>query len=121
LYNRERYNWRVERLYADSPEQKISKLYEKLDIITYNLFNLINLYLNRKQGLLREQIAKLYALSPHAILERGYSITLTIPDARVVTDPSVVTIGQMLNVKVSKGNIICRIERKSSNVEKANI
>ncbi len=62
----------------------------------------------------RELAAKLNALSPVAILSRGYSITRTIPDARVVKSPHSVSLNQDLEVMVAHGRLICRVKGKSS-------
>jgi exodeoxyribonuclease VII large subunit len=70
------------------------------------------IYLNKKQHLLREVNARLHALNPSAVLERGYSITRTIPDATVVIDPETINIGQDLEVTVARGKLICRVKGK---------
>jgi len=62
--------------------------------------------------LLRELDARLTALSPNAILDRGYSITRTIPDAVIVRNLQQVEIGQDLEVMVAKGSLICSVKRK---------
>jgi exodeoxyribonuclease VII large subunit len=56
--------------------------------------------------------AKLNALSPLAILERGYSVTRALPGYALVKDVQQVTVGQHVEVTVSKGAMICSIERK---------
>ena len=65
-----------------------------------------------------ELTAKLNALSPVAILSRGYSITRTIPDARVVKNPQSVSLNQDLEVMVAHGRLICRVKGKSNNGQK---
>ena len=64
---------------------------------------------------LRELAGRLEALSPMAILARGYSITRTIPHAEIVLDPEAVSINQDLEVIVSKGTLTCRVKDKSKN------
>ena len=49
--------------------------------------------------------AKLNALNPKSVLQRGYSITRTLPDLRVVTDSESVKKGQMLETSLAKGKI----------------
>jgi exodeoxyribonuclease VII large subunit len=73
--------------------------------------NSVNSTINRYKYTLKEYTSKLKALSPLEILKRGYSITRTIPDKLIITDAKNVNIDQMLEVMVSKGNIICRVER----------
>ena len=71
--------------------------------------------MSKNRSILRELTSELYALSPNAILARGYSITRTIPDSVVVKDPELVNIGQNLEVMVEKGSLICRVEGKQHN------
>ena len=109
---RERLEWRVERLNANNPLIHINKLNEELAQEYDNLLIYIKISLNEKHFLLRELTSRLNALSPNAILARGYSIARTIPDAVVVRDPQEVSIGQDLEVLVAKGSIICSVKGK---------
>ena len=107
---RERLEWRVDRLNANNPLIHIRKLDEELAQEYDNLLIYMKICLNEKHFLLRELTSRLHALSPNAILARGYSITRTIPDAVVVRDPQEVSIGQDLEVLVAKGSIICSVK-----------
>jgi exodeoxyribonuclease VII large subunit len=109
---RERLEWRVERLNANNPLIHINKLNEELAQEYDNLLIYIKISLNEKHFMLRELTSRLNALSPNAILARGYSIARTIPDAVVVRDPQEVSIGQDLEVLVAKGSIICSVKGK---------
>jgi exodeoxyribonuclease VII large subunit len=115
--SRERTKWRTERLNATPPTFLINRFRQRLDRNMNDLFHLITFCLSKNRGLYREIKARLNALSPMAVLDRGYSITRTIPDAHVVCDPDAVSLGQKLNVMVSKGSLICRVERKKKNVK----
>ena len=79
--------WRIERLFSNNPSIQIKLLKDKLYIKKANINLYIKLMLSNKRSILRELDAKLYTLSPEAILTRGYSITRTIPDAVVMRDP----------------------------------
>ena len=109
---RERLEWRVERLNANNPLIHINKLNEELAQEYDNLLIYIKISLNEKHFMLRELTSRLNALSPNAILARGYSIARTIPDAVVVRDPQEVSIGQDLEVLLAKGSIICSVKGK---------
>jgi exodeoxyribonuclease VII large subunit len=100
IQQHERLEWRFDKLNSHNPLIYTKKL-------TY-----IRIILNKKQFLLRELDARLNALSPNAILDRGYSITRTIPEAVIVRNPRQVDIGQDLEVMVAKGALICRVKRK---------
>jgi exodeoxyribonuclease VII large subunit len=77
-------------------------------------------YLELRNTTFRATAGKLNALSPLAVLERGYSITRVLPDQAVVKDVAQVEVGQHVEVTVSRGEMVCRVERKQKNGE-ANI
>ncbi|MEQ8763460.1 MAG: exodeoxyribonuclease VII large subunit [Planctomycetota bacterium] len=59
---------------------------------------------------LRHLAGQLEALSPVAVLARGYSITLD-EDGRAVRDAAQVTPGQTVETRLDRGRIHCRVER----------
>lgn len=59
---------------------------------------------NAKIDSLKLQIAKLDALSPLAVLIRGYSITQAV-DGRVLRDPSETKPGDRLVIRLEKGKL----------------
>ena len=54
-------------------------------------------------------VGKLEALSPLAVLERGYSLTRT-PDGTVVTDAGKVAPGDHVRVRLSRGELDCVVQ-----------
>jgi len=112
VQQQERLGWRFDRLNTHNPLIHMRKAHEKLDQIHNNILTYQKIYLNNKQSFLRELNARLNALSPDAILSRGYSITRTMPDQIVVRDPQQVNIEQDLEIMVAKGSLICRVKRK---------
>ena len=112
VQQQERLGWRFDRLNTHNPLIHMRKAHEKLDQIHNNILTYHKICLNNKQSFLRELNARLNALSPDAILSRGYSITRTMPDQIVVRDPQQVNIEQDLEIMVAKGSLICRVKRK---------
>jgi exodeoxyribonuclease VII large subunit len=111
----ERLQWRQDRLLMSSP---LARIENSKAIIDYNVNKLLELYnkiIQYKLAHLRELSARLEALSPVAILARGYSITRTIPETKIVLDPEAVALHQDLEVIVSKGALICRVKEKLKN------
>jgi len=107
--------WWQDRLVAHSPH---SQIYNFNVLIKQNLFNLLKIFnknIKDKSAHLGELRARLETLSPIAILERGYSITRTIPDLKVVRNAKCVSINQDLEVVVAKGSLTCRVKEKSEN------
>jgi exodeoxyribonuclease VII large subunit len=117
LRYRERFGWRNDRLFTASPLSYINTLRKTLDEINYKLFKLLLLYFNNQRFKINNLTSKLGALNPRAILDRGYSITRTIPDAVVVRDVQSVTLDQNLEVLLAKGSIRCRVKRKFKDAE----
>ena len=116
--DRENLIFRADRLSANNPRFLIQKVKKQLYQNHNNLIKSFIILNNSNKIRIRELAAKLEALSPIAILSRGYSITRTIPDARVVKDPHTVSLDQDLEVMVAKGRIFCRVKGKSTDGQK---
>jgi len=111
-------SWWTDRLRISNPRNHVDKLKEKVDILKYNLMYYKTIYFNIKSAKLESQTARLLNLSPIAILERGYSITRTIPDKTVLRSSESVEIGQDLDILLARGSLVCRVGRKSVNGQK---
>ncbi|MBW1739546.1 MAG: exodeoxyribonuclease VII large subunit [Deltaproteobacteria bacterium] len=112
---RDRLSVMQERLDRCSPQVMIGDLNVLLKHHCQTLFSAMRFYLKSKSSTLRTTVAKLNALSPLAILERGYSVTRTLPDYALVKHVQQVSVGQQVEVTVSRGAMVCRIERKREN------
>jgi exodeoxyribonuclease VII large subunit len=78
--------------------------------------NLLN-FLQKKRSGLQEIAGKLNSLSPVSILNRGYSITRTKMEKKIVNDAALVSTGQNLEVILAKGMLNCIVEGKKLHVE----
>jgi exodeoxyribonuclease VII large subunit len=114
----ERLHFWTDRLDANKPAILLKKINKEVEENYNKLYKLFIIYIKTKRARIREIVAKLEALSPIAILARGYSITRTMPEATVVKDPRVVSLNQDLEVVVAKGRLFCRVEGKITNGEK---
>jgi len=56
--------------------------------------------------------ATLEALSPVAVLSRGYSITRTIPDKKIIIKESEVIPGQLVETILASGRIVSKVEER---------
>ena len=54
---------------------------------------------------------RLQALSPLAVLARGYSITLKLPERRVITQAAVLRVGDELETLLARGKLVSRVSR----------
>ena len=117
--DRENLAFRADRLSANNPRIfLIQKSKRRLEQNYNNLIKSFVILNNSKQIRIRELTAKLEVLSPVAILTRGYSITRTIPDAKVVKNPQTVALNQDLEVMVAQGRLICRVKGKFTDGQK---
>jgi exodeoxyribonuclease VII large subunit len=110
----EHLGWWMDRLTVNKPLDQIKKLYEKLDDLFNNMLKSYIIYNNINKSKLRELITALHALSPMEILNRGYSITRTIPQACIVKDSDMVALNQEVEVLLAKGRLFCHVRRKST-------
>jgi exodeoxyribonuclease VII large subunit len=109
---KERLTWIAGRIAQAGGAKRVSEYKLKL----YEINNKL-LYLNKnivliKSSQLREQTARLAALSPLAVLERGYSITRALPEDRVVLDPTTVSNGQRLRITLARGDLSAVAEKR---------
>jgi len=111
----ERIKWWQDRLVAHSPIAQIHFLNSIIEQYSFNMLKYLHINFKNKSAFLGELKARLETLSPIAILERGYSITRTIPDLKVVRNPKSVSINQELEVMLAKGSLTCRVKEKSEN------
>jgi exodeoxyribonuclease VII large subunit len=103
--------WRHDKLVSCNPVKNITNKKEYNNIMLLHMLNSFGALAERKRYILNECLSKLSSLNPMAVLNRGYSITRTIPDKHIVKDSTTVDPDQKLEVIVSKGTIICRVER----------
>jgi exodeoxyribonuclease VII large subunit len=99
-------------LSISNPNKYILIYNEKLLNNISNILKCINIIKVKKYHHYDQLIGKLYSLNPKVILKRGYSITRTIPDEKIIVDSADVILGQNVEVIVAKGSLICSVERK---------
>jgi len=67
--------------------------------------------LDRSERHLQGVLGRLSALSPLAVLARGYSITMRLPERHVVTDPRALAAGDELETLLSRGRVWSTVSR----------
>jgi exodeoxyribonuclease VII large subunit len=72
----------------------------------------ITKFVQSKRTALRFAAGKISALNPLAVLERGFSVTRILPELVIVKDVEQVRVGEKVAVRVAKGEMVCRVERK---------
>jgi exodeoxyribonuclease VII large subunit len=105
-------DWWNDRLSVNNPMLTLLKLKTELEIYYHNILRSHRINIDIKRAQLRELEAKLEALSPHAVLKRGYSITRTTPGSSVVRDAETIELQQELEILLAKGQLFCRVKGK---------
>jgi exodeoxyribonuclease VII large subunit len=107
---RENFTSWVRRL-AD-PGRKLHENQQRLDELSLDLLRRVQDRLREGKDHLAHQSGRLGALSPLAVLERGYSITHKIPDERIVKDAGALASGDRVRITFALGRALCRVEGK---------
>ena len=121
LRRREHYLWLSDKFQSNNPIKQVKNSRQHLELTTDILKRNFSNIINKNSARVCELTAKLNALNPAAILSRGYSIALTIPESRILYDTSSVICGQKINVRLSKGTLLCCVEGISENASKTDI
>lgn len=105
-------SWRglVKRM--SDPERKMRETQQRLDELSGDLVRSLRNRLRQLKDELAHEGGRLDALSPLAVLRRGYSIAHKLPEEKIVKSSAALTVGDLLRVTFAEGKSICRVERK---------
>jgi exodeoxyribonuclease VII large subunit len=101
-------------LLLHSPLNVMESIKQRLDYQRSAIGHAMNSSLGEKQVLLSLLEKRIKDLSPLSILNRGYSITRSLPEKIVLRDASVVKKGEQVQVLLAKGALECRVEKLES-------
>jgi exodeoxyribonuclease VII large subunit len=96
-----------------SPQRRVVILRDHLRVTGARLRTAFQRREERARGRLQELVARLHSLSPLAVLGRGYSLTRTIPQGRVVTNAEMLSPGDRLRLTFAKGEARVQVEEVS--------
>ncbi|MCP3900949.1 MAG: exodeoxyribonuclease VII large subunit, partial [Desulfobacteraceae bacterium] len=96
-----------------NPKKTIDGMRLKLDDYNLRLNNALKFYFRTKKLQIKGIHEKLIALNPNAVLKRGYSITRTYPQKKIVLDSDIIKENDLLETILFKGNLITRVEKKN--------
>jgi exodeoxyribonuclease VII large subunit len=102
----------VENLKYQSPWNKIMQHLQTLDDLKNRLNLNIKHIFNMNESLINNYREKIIALSPTAILRRGYSICFKMPEKKIVKKINQVKEKNILNIMVSDGIITANVTQK---------
>ncbi len=95
--------------YFRNPMDKINQHRLMLDTLNKNLYNNITRQIVNKKESFATLCGKLDALSPLAVLSRGYAIAKKM-DHKVLKSVHEVKVDEQIDIQLSDGNIFCRVE-----------
>jgi exodeoxyribonuclease VII large subunit len=90
---------------------KIEETMQRLDQCQLSLKRAVVDLMRSTCGRLEELSGKLDILSPLATLGRGYSLTRRLPEGSLVHDASTLSAGDMVGVRLRKGEIECKVKK----------
>lgn len=105
----------IESLKYQSPWNKILQHLQTMDDLTNRLNLNIKHIINMNENILNNYREKIIALSPTAILRRGYSICFKMPEKRIVKKIGQVKKKNTLDIMVSDGIITANVTEKEEN------
>jgi exodeoxyribonuclease VII large subunit len=74
--------------------------------------------IKKKKWMYQDATSRLMALSPLAVLKRGYSITRSWPQKTIIKNARRVQLQQSVEITLASGSLRCRVEGKASDGEK---
>jgi exodeoxyribonuclease VII large subunit len=94
------------------PGRKVREHQQRLDELSVDLLSCFQKHLRDLKTGVAHQGGRLNALSPLAVLERGYSIAHKLPDESIVKEAASLQVGDRLRVRFAKGTSVVRVEEK---------
>jgi exodeoxyribonuclease VII large subunit len=94
------------------PERKLRETQQRVDELSVDLVRRLRDRLRQLKHRLVQKSGRLDALSPLAVLDRGYSIVYKMPAESLVKDAVVLEVGDLVRVRFAKGRAICQVETK---------
>jgi exodeoxyribonuclease VII large subunit len=102
---------RLLRRLAD-PGRKLREHQQRVDELSVDLLRRFQQRLRQLKDCLAERAGRLGALSPLAVLDRGYSIAHKLPEEVIVKSSAQLKAGDLLRVSFAEGKAVCRVEEK---------
>ncbi len=94
-----------------SPAQRIQRGLATLPHLRSRLHQRMLTALELCRRSLQEAVGAVHALSPLAILARGYSITRRWPDLTILREASGLAPGETVHVRLASGELLCEVRR----------
>ena len=99
-----------------TPMEKINQYRQTVDEIKRSITAEITHLIALHKKSLHAITGKLDALSPHAILERGYSICSRLPEGEIIRSVEDISIGDMLKILFRDGEAVSEVKEKKGKI-----
>jgi exodeoxyribonuclease VII large subunit len=93
-----------------SPRRRIESLRQTTEFHVRALRQAVSTSISGKRMTFAALDDRLRGLDPLSILQRGYSVTLTLPEKQVIRKASAVAAGDKVQVLLGDGKLACRVE-----------
>jgi exodeoxyribonuclease VII large subunit len=94
------------------PGRKLRENQQRLDNAAMDLFRRFHVQWRVLKERLATNTARLDALSPLAVMQRGYSITYKLPEESILKNADSLGVGDRVRINFARGRAICRVEEK---------
>ena len=94
------------------PARELREKQQRLDELSVDLLRRFQEQLRRRRQELSQAAGRLNALSPLAVLDRGYCITHKLPEEFIVKDAESLKVTDLVRITLARGKAICRVEGK---------
>jgi exodeoxyribonuclease VII large subunit len=94
------------------PGRKLRENQQRLDELSIDLLRRFQECVRQSKNSLMELAGRLSALSPLAVLERGYAIAHKLPGERIVKSAAALQAGDLIRITFAEGQSFCRVEEK---------
>lgn len=97
------------------PRRVFEPLAQKLDDLAAALRRSLETRLDLSRERLRGMAAQLEALSPLAVMARGYSLVYRLPGRELVKDAGDLRAGDGVEIRLNKGKAFCEVQKTETN------
>lgn len=111
-YHRKRLESIEKNILFRTPTERINQHRQTVDELKRAIFAASTHLLTLQRKSLQALTGKLDALSPLAILDRGYSICSRLPDGKIVRSVKDVSVGNVLNILFTDGEVTSEVKEK---------
>lgn len=94
------------------PTRELREKQQRLDELSVDLLRRLQDRLRQRRDQLGQAAGRLHALSPLAVLDRGYSIMHKLPEETLVKDAESLNPNDLVRITLARGKAVCRVEGK---------